>query len=185
MKTLALTVALVAALTLDGAPNRGGSPTYVYPVIEGHGKVRYLEDAVEPPQRACRAVYDITGFARPAEAVKGVDRAATLLNLYGAYGVPADSVRICLIFHGDATTAVLRDEAYSEVVDTPDVTSNPNRPVFKKLRAQGVQIQVCGQALAHRNYARKDVAPEVDVAASAITTLINKQAEGYAFVPYN
>ena len=53
-----------------------------------------------------------------------------------------------------------------------------------KLKEAGVEIFVCGQALAHHGFATSEVAPEVKVAVSAATVNINLQMDGYAYIPF-
>ncbi|MDW7772113.1 MAG: DsrE family protein [Desulfobulbaceae bacterium] len=48
-----------------------------------------------------------------------------------------------------------------------------------------MEIYVCGQALAHQGYRTDEVLPEVTVAVSAATVNINKQMEGYAYIPFH
>jgi intracellular sulfur oxidation DsrE/DsrF family protein len=44
---------------------------------------------------------------------------------------------------------------------------------------------VCGQAMAHQGYGRDEVIPAVIIAVSAATVNINKQMEGYAYIPFH
>lgn len=44
---------------------------------------------------------------------------------------------------------------------------SPNLELIRQLKKAGVEIYVCGQALAHHGYATNEVAPEVTVAVSA------------------
>ena len=61
---------------------------------------------------------------------------------------------------------------------------NPNLELITRLKKAGVEIYVCGQALAHHGYATNEVAPEVKVAVSAATVNINLQMDGYAYLPF-
>jgi intracellular sulfur oxidation DsrE/DsrF family protein len=51
------------------------------------------------------------------------------------------------------------------------------------LKGAGVDIYICGQALARQKIAADEVAPDVDVAVSAAVVHINKQRDGYVLVP--
>ena len=42
---------------------------------------------------------------------------------------------------------------------------------------------VCGQALAYKGFKESEVADGIRVAAAALTVVINKQADGYSYVP--
>ena len=63
-------------------------------------------------------------------------------------------------------------------------TKNPNLELIGQLKKAGVEIFVCGQALAHHSYATSEVAPGVKVAVSAATVNINLQMDGYAYIPF-
>jgi hypothetical protein len=51
------------------------------------------------------------------------------------------------------------------------------------LHEAGVAIYVCGQTLVAKDERPEDVAVFVDVAVSALTAIVNLQADGYAYVP--
>ncbi|WP_288046463.1 DsrE family protein [Sphingomonas sp.] len=51
------------------------------------------------------------------------------------------------------------------------------------MKAAGVVVAVCGQALQAHKYAVKDVAPGVRVDVSAMTTMANLQLRGWALLP--
>ena len=46
-----------------------------------------------------------------------------------------------------------------------------------------LDIAVCGQALNNKGFADTEVAEGIPVAASALTALINKQHDGYSYLP--
>jgi len=46
-----------------------------------------------------------------------------------------------------------------------------------------VDVIVCGQALHYKKIDRSEVAADVPVAAAALTVLLNRQADGFAYVP--
>jgi intracellular sulfur oxidation DsrE/DsrF family protein len=96
---------------------------------------------------------------------------------------------MALILHGPATMMALSDEAYAK--HATDSTrgkghpKNPNLELLKKLHEAGVEIFVCGQALAHQGFATDEVAKEVKVAVSAATANINLQMNNYAYIPFH
>ena len=63
------------------------------------------------------------------------------------------------------------------------VTNPANLPLIERLRKDGVDVAVCGQAWAgfHFDYAWKD--SRVTLALSGITTAIDLQQQGYALMP--
>lgn len=155
-------------------------PPVVSPVISGHGGVVLRPHAVEAPRAGAKVLFDITANAADADPNKGLDRVARLLNLYGAHGLEPQDVQICVVLHGEATRAVLSDANYQKRFG---VVKNPSLPLIAKLRAAGVDVQVCGQALNYKGFADAEVEPGVSIAAAALTTIIHKQADGYSYLP--
>jgi intracellular sulfur oxidation DsrE/DsrF family protein len=109
-----------------------------------------------------------------------VERVARLHNLYGAAGLKASDVKVAVVLHGEATKSVLSDAAYKE---RAGVEKNPNLAVIAGLRRAGVEVFVCGQALAYKGIRQPEVAEGVKVASAALAVVINKQADGYSYVP--
>jgi intracellular sulfur oxidation DsrE/DsrF family protein len=176
--SLPLAVALAAAVT-DGQPPSGNTG-WTYPVVPGHGGVVLLPRAAEQPRKGARAVFDITAGATPGAVNKGLEQVARLLNLYGAAGLTARDVQIAAVLHGEADQAVLSDAAY---VARLNVAANPNLPLIRDLKKAGVEVFVCGQSLHELGFKAEEVADEVPVADSVMLVLVNKQADGYAYIP--
>jgi intracellular sulfur oxidation DsrE/DsrF family protein len=63
------------------------------------------------------------------------------------------------------------------------VAANPNLPLIRALRKAGVEVFVCGQSLHDLGFRAEEVADEVPVADAAMLVLVNKQADGYAYIP--
>jgi len=181
MKTPAAIVVL-AALLLPGA--QGQPPAdkagLVYPIVSGHGGVVPLPRAAEQPRKGAKAVFDVTADAEPGAVNKGLEEVARLLNLYGAARLTAGDVKIAAVCHGDADKAVLSGAAYAARYK---VAANPNLPLIRDLKKAGVEVFVCGQSLHDLGFKAEEVAEEVPVADSAMLVLVNKQADGYAYVP--
>jgi intracellular sulfur oxidation DsrE/DsrF family protein len=156
-----------------------GLQALIYPVIAGYGGVAAIKNGVEPPRAGASVVFDVTAGSDPATVNHGLERAARLLNLYGAGGRKASDVQIAVVLHGEATQAVLTDEFFTARFQT---RSNPNLPLVELLHDAGVQILVCGQALNRQGFAESAVAPHIRIAASAMTAVINRQAIGYSVI---
>ena len=155
-------------------------PEAGYPRIAGYGDVVILPEAAHQPRKGAKAVFDLKADAKPGEVNKGLERVARLLNLYAGTGHSTHDIKITLVLHGDATKSVLLDKAYASRFDAKE---NPNLPLIRELKKAGVELFVCGQALATKNYPAGDVTPEATVAVSAMNVLIDKQADGYALIP--
>jgi intracellular sulfur oxidation DsrE/DsrF family protein len=175
---LVLTLALATAMAHGQSPS--GDAGLVYPLISGHGGAVPLPRAAEQPRKGAKAVFDITSDAKPGEVNKGLEQVARLLNLYGAAGLKAGDVKIAAICHGDADKAVLSDAAYAARFK---VAANPNLPLIRSLKKAGVEVFVCGQSLHDLGFKAEEVAEEVPVADAAMLVLVNKQTDGYAYIP--
>lgn len=168
------------AQTRPAAAVDAGPAERVFPLISDFGGVVPLPDAVDPPRAGAKVVIDVTAGSKPAEVNIGLERVARLFNLYGTAGKSVRDLTVTVILHGDATTAVLKDDVYRSRFDG---VANPGLPLIQKLREAGVQVLVCGQALHNKKIPMGDVSPDIPVAVSAMTVLINRQQDGYAYVP--
>ena len=170
----------VAFLCLSGLASAQADQKMVYPIIPDVGGVVPLPDAAEQPRKGAKVVFDITADAKPADLNKGLERVARLLNLYGSAGLKPSDVKIALVMHGEATKAVLANDIFKSKFGTDQ---NPNLAVIGELRNAGVEVFVCGQALAYKGFEESEVSEGVKVASAALTVVINRQADGYAYVP--
>ncbi len=184
MRDMVMRISLVLILALAAVVAHGESPSgkteLVYPLVPGHGGVAPLPRAAEQPRKDAKAVFDITADAKPGEVNKGLEHVARLLNLYGASGLRARDVKIAAVLHGAADKAVLSDVAYAARFK---VAANPNLPLIRVLKKAGVEVFVCGQSLHDLGFKAEEVAEEVPIADAAMLVLINKQADGYAYLP--
>src|SRR5260370_10693205 len=184
MRNMVMRISLVLAVNLAAATAHGQPPTgktgLVYPLVPGHGGVVPLPRAAEQPRKGAKAVFDITVDAKPGEVNRGLEHIARLLNLYGAAGLTARDVKIAAVFHNHANNAGLSDAAYAARFK---VAANPNLPLIRHLKKLGVEVFVCGQSLHDLGYKAEEVAEEVPIADSGMLVLVNKQADGYAYIP--
>ncbi len=151
-----------------------------FPIIAGFGGVVVLPSAVEKPQSGAKIVFDVTADAKASEVNKGLDRAARLLNLYGAVGLKASDIKVVVVLHGEATKSALSDEFYQPRFG---IERNPNLPLIRDLRKAGVEIFVCGQALNYKGFPVSAVAEDLLIADAALTVSVNRQQDGYGYLP--
>ena len=152
-------------------------PQMEYPKIQGHGGVFPAPQGAEGPQKGSKVVVDVTSGAMDGGVNKGLARAARFVNLLTIGGDTEPEVAVVL--HGGATKAALSSEAHSKHIGE----ANPNLEAMKKLREAGVEILVCSQALRHLGYSPDETDKNVDVALSAATAIINRQMQGFAYLP--
>lgn len=152
----------------------------IYPEIEGYGGIIPLKESILP-EKENKVIIDITMSAdEPNQVNLAYDRIARLVNLYHFAGSKKGDLSLAIITHGGATFTVLNNESYQKKFGT----DNPNLEIIAKLKAYGVKIMVCGQALIKRGFEPHDLNKNVDMALSAITTLTDFQKKGYALLYY-
>ncbi len=171
-------VALFSVLFAAAAmpKNKNADP----PRIEAHGEVQRFPDAPEQPRDGSKFVVDLTAGGPPDQLSKSLDKVARFVNIYSQAGKRPARAQISVVLHGDATTLALNDAAYAAAFHT---RTNPNLPLLRELRKAGVEFLVCGQALTLKGYQPKQTVEEVQVAVSGLTALVNRQQDGYAYVP--
>jgi intracellular sulfur oxidation DsrE/DsrF family protein len=151
-----------------------------FPVVAGHGGVVQLPDAAHQPRSGTKLLVDITRGSDPAELNSAIEKVAKYMNIYAGAGAEPASVNIALVFHGDATLSVLNADAYAARFKTE---GNPNLDLLHQFHEAGVEIFVCGQTLISKGAKPEDTAVFVDTAVSAMTAVVNLQADGYSFLP--
>lgn len=187
---IALSVGLTpAAAVAQGAPAaqpgmQPGSPTpWQYPRIKGHGRVLAIPSAADQPDpmREYRLVFSIQADAPRSPAVNsGLDHVARAVNLFALAKVPSSHVHIVAVVFGDATHVVLDDAHHRSVLHGP----NPNLDLIHQLRKAGVQVYVCGQAMAEHGFERGWIDPAVRVTLSGLFAVADYQLKGYALEQY-
>ena len=78
-----------------------------YPVIANHGGVVQLPDAAQQPRKGTKLLVDLTGGGDADKLNTGLEKVAKYLNIYAGGGAEPADVQIAVVFHGDATLAVL------------------------------------------------------------------------------
>jgi len=180
ISTLILTATVVGSAAAQTQEQDADSPAYIHPAIAKYGKVVKLADASHQPRSGSKIVVDLTKGGEPDELNPAIEKVARFVNIYRGAGKAPATVHITIVLHGDATLAVLNSDAYSQHFKTK---GNPNLDCLRELHEAGVEIIVCGQSLIGKGANPDEVVSYGDVAVSALTTLVNLQADGYAYVP--
>lgn len=131
---------------------------------------------------AYKVVFDIDRNFNPSEVNKLVKTAARFMNMHEKAGVARDHMQLALVFHVSATKDILDDTSYSEAY--PDTEENPNTPLFTALANAGVELILCGQSAAYHNLKPEDVHKDVKYALSAMTALVQLQANDYQLIKF-
>ena len=169
---------LVLAMMLIGAP-AVAEPTFS--PIAKFGKITPLPNAaMQPdPKVEYRVAFNITkAAAKPDQVNPSLEKVARYINLLASAGVRPSKGHVLAVVHGSATDLVLKDNAFRR----KHGVSNPNIALIQALGKAGVDVHVCGQALAGRQIAGADVFTDVTVDLSALVTLTTLQQKGWSVI---
>ncbi len=153
--------------------------------VPGYGAIAATTGAAEHPDPSLhyRVVFAVTkAAATPDKVSPSLERVARFINLLAADGVHPAPGDIVAVINGPATLATLSDKAYATRTDNK-ASVNPNLPLVERLRAAGVIVSVCSQALHGMSIGTDEVAPGVRRDVSALTTIANLQLRGYTLMP--
>jgi len=139
-----------------------------------------LPKAAQQPREGTKLVIDVTRGSDPTELNSAIEKVAKYLNIYAGAGAKPAKAQISAVFHGEATSAVLNADAYATKFKTK---GNPNLELLHQLHEAGVDLYVCGQTFISNGSKPEEVAVYVDTAVSALTAVVNLQADGYSYVP--
>lgn len=162
-----------ATATAQGTPER---------VITAAGDYHPLPHAAYQPDPAAtyKVVFALTkGSDKPSQVNPALERVARTVNLYASAGVPLNHLKFVAVAAGPATSLVLDNEHYKAQFGV----ANPNLPVIAQLRKAGVDVAVCGQAMAEHHYPNEWAAKDVTLSLSALTTITELEQKGYALMP--
>jgi intracellular sulfur oxidation DsrE/DsrF family protein len=153
------------------------------PVIEDYG---LTYEVVNPEFKTdidaeMKVIFDIDKSSEDkSEVNKFIEVAARFLNMHVNAGMKAEQLKAAMTIHAEASQDVLTNEAYKEKYGI----DNPNSVLIDALTEAGVDVIICGQSAAKNNMSREDINPNVKIALSATTALIQYQNKGYHFVKY-
>lgn len=150
------------------------------PAIETYGKVVQLPGAIQQPRSGSKICVDLTRGGEPNELNPAIEKVARYVNIYKGAGKEEADAHIVVVLHGEATLAALNADAYAKHFGTSD---NPNFDCLHQLHEAGVEIQVCGQSLISKGGHPDELVVFADTAVSALTAIVNLQADGYTYMP--
>lgn len=178
MKRSSLLLSCVVALLSCATVAAQNAPA----VITAAGAYHPLPKAAYQPDPAAtyKVVFSLTkGSDKPDQINPGLERVARTVNLYAASGVALDHLKFVAVASGAATDLVLDDEHYKAKFGT----ANPNLAAIAQLRKAGVDVAVCGQAMAEHHYPAEWASKDVTLSLSALTTITVLEQKGYALLP--
>ncbi|HEX9826545.1 MAG TPA: DsrE family protein [Flavobacteriaceae bacterium] len=153
------------------------------PIIEDYGatfEVTDLEIKTEVDTEM-KVIFDIDKSSNDKGEVNTyIEVAARFLNMHVNAGMKHEQLKAAMTIHAEAWQDVLNNDIYREKFGV----DNPNLKLINALSEAGVDVIVCGQSAAKHNMSREDINPNVKIALSATTALIQYQNKGYRFVKY-
>jgi len=100
------------------------------PVIPKQGSVVQFPNAAHQPRQGTKILIDVMRGSEPNKLNAAIEKVAKYLNIYAGGGAEPVKGNFAVIFHGDATLAVLNDDAYSARFNTK---ANPNLELLHQL----------------------------------------------------
>lgn len=153
------------------------------PVIQDYGQTYPVDniDWVNGHDSELKVIFDVAESSEDkSQHNQNLEFAARFLNMHVNAGMSPEQLKAAMTIHAKASHDVLIDAAYKAIYGV----NNPNTTLIDQLTAAGVDLVLCGQAAAKRDIDRKDLNPNIKVALSATTAIIQYQNEGYRFVKY-
>lgn len=152
-------------------------------VISDYGatyEIQHLDLATEIDSEL-KVIFDIDKSSDDkSEVNRYIEVAARFLNMHVNAGMKPEQLKAAMTIHAGAVQDVLSNEAYKAKYGV----DNPNFKLINALREAGVDVIVCGQSAAKNKMSREEINPNVKIALSATTALIQYQNKGYRFVKY-
>jgi len=151
------------------------------PIIPDFGETYQVDNHDSEIESELKVIFDVARSSEDKSTLNNnLEFAARFLNMHTNAGWTPDRLKAAMTVHADATHDVLNNEAYKAKYGV----DNPNTKLINDLTKAGVDIILCGQAAAKREMKREDINPNVKVALSATTAIIQYQNKGYRFVKY-
>ncbi len=173
---------IIAGLAVgSGAPLAAQQPA-LHPVIQDFGAVHPVQGAKErpDPKLTYRVLFSVTKAAAAPDRVNpSIEKVARFLNLLGIDGVRPKAGNVVVVIHGPATQIITTDAVYAARTKT---TANPNSSLISALRAAGVSIRVCSQAMVGNEIAVDQVMSGVEIDDAALVTMANLQLRHFVLL---
>ncbi|MGE0815747.1 MAG: DsrE family protein [Vicinamibacterales bacterium] len=181
MKLSPLAVVLLALALASPAWMRAQSGSAL--PVSGYPAARDVAGAHELPDPAVdyKVVFAVaTGAKERTQVNPMLPTVATYLNTLAGHGVAPAHRHLAVMFHqrSDDVDIVMSNDAYKARYGI----DNPNIAVIHALKQAGVDLRVCGQALAARTIDPSQVNPDIQIDLWALTSLVNLQMRGYVRV---
>lgn len=155
-----------------------GQSQKVYPLVKGFGGVSAISIPAEKPDpgQTYNIVVEVnTDNPKPEMIHELMEKIASIANLHVLGGVSPERLHVVAVIHGPAAMFLQHDSVYLRKYNVP----NPNLPLFTALKKSGIRMLVCAQSMVKRNIDPATIAPELEIALSAMTAISTYQRRGY------
>jgi intracellular sulfur oxidation DsrE/DsrF family protein len=151
--------------------------------VKNYGKVYHVPFATDrpDPNMPYKIVYEASGEELDSSHIyPPLEYAARMYNLHVYGGVPQKNLDVVLVIGGLGIPAVMNNEAYRKRYGV----DNPNLKILAELKAAGIKINGCAQAMMKNLIDPAEVNPEVSIIFSRFTTVATYQLKGYAYFKF-
>ena len=179
-KNLRQLTTFLAAIVLLAGSGLAAASGNAQPAISGYGSFVPLPHADMQPNKNTqyKAVFDVTSNKTSKGVNAPLFHVARAVNVFASAGVPLKNLHFVAVIHGAATNIVLDNAQYKKRYGK----DNPNLKLIARLKAAGVKVEVCGQALADLHFKHAWVAKDVTITLSALSDNIIYGNKGYAYL---
>lgn len=131
-----------------------------------------------------KAVFDISkGAESKGELNRMFQTLARYIRLHTDSDLENNAVKAAMVIHGSAVFDLLSHQDYAKHHQQKGL-KNPNLELLTLLSKHNVEIILCGQTSNHRMVSKNMIHPEVQIALSAMTALIDLQNKGYRLINF-
>lgn len=180
MKNIVFFLFLVSSFLLKTQENN----VKTGPIIGNFGKVYQIEnpDLLLNTNTEYKVIFDIfTDKSKEGSKNPRLNTVARYLNMQGQQGVPIKNMKIVVVLHGSATKNVLNDKASQKYFKV----NNLNSELVDELKKATVELYVFGQSYIASGFKLEEKSPNIKVALSALTALVEYQSKGYQIINFN
>jgi len=181
--TLLATLAPAALVAQAPAPPAPPAPPTKGPIVPDFGPAYAVPNPglATPMLQELKLRFDVSETSADEKTLSArLETAARFLNMHGKAGISPDRLKVAIVVHSAASKDVLSNAAYKKRYGM----DNPNLPLLEALKRAGVRIYLCGQSAGSRGISADEMAPQVQMALSAMTAHLVLNAEGYVLNPF-
>jgi intracellular sulfur oxidation DsrE/DsrF family protein len=168
---------------------------FVIPILGFTQTSKTLEDfgpvyEIEEPDfkvdlnQELKAVFDIAKISYSKDQPNRMFQTlARYIRIHSAPELQNNSVKAVMVLHGSAIYDLLTNEEYAKYHNQEGL-KNPNLELLSLLSENNVEMVLCGQTSKHRKISKTMMHPDVKIALSAMTALIELQNKGYKLINF-